>query len=60
MNEWNALLNLLQQGASDQEIAKAMKPYWKSTIDDRLSLAQNGRRAYYGTIHNYPNPQGKG
>ena len=57
-DEWDKLLGLLADGASDHEIAKQMKPYWGSNQEDRLGLAQNGRRAYYGTVHNYANPQG--
>ena len=59
MNEWDMILMLLKDGHNDGDIARAMKPYWKSTQDDRLDLVQNSRRAYFGSVHNYANRWGK-
>lgn len=60
MIDWDITFPMLKRGESDEAIAKAMKPFWLSTQADREQRAAHTRQAFYGTIHNYPNPRGKG
>jgi len=59
MFNWDIIFPMLKRGESDEEIAKAMKPFWRSTKADREQRAAHTRQAFYGTIHNYPNSWGK-